>query len=92
MEEIQDNNGPTDNGVVDATTTFNTLISAIQTAGGPTYVFRQINPVNDQDGGEPGGNIRVGFLFRTDRGLAFIDRVGGCSTCATTVANRTVGS
>jgi hypothetical protein len=30
--------------------------------------------VNDQDGGEPGGNIRVAFLFRTDRGLAFVDR------------------
>jgi hypothetical protein len=87
VEEIQDNNGPTDNGVVDATTTYNTLITAIQTAGGPTYAFRQINPVNDQDGGEPGGNIRVGFLFRTDRGLAFTDRPGGCSTCATTVAN-----
>ena len=73
--------------MVDATTTYNTLITAIQTAGGPTYVFRQINPVDDQDGGEPGGNIRVGFLFRTDRGLAFTDRAGGCSTCATTVAN-----
>jgi predicted extracellular nuclease len=87
LEEIQDNNGPTDNGVVDATTTYNTLIAAIQAAAGPTYTFRQINPVNDQDGGEPGGNIRVGFLFRTDRGLAFTDRAGGCSTCATTVAN-----
>ena len=87
VEEIQDNNGPTNDAVVDATTTYNTLISAIQAAGGPTYVFRQINPVDDQDGGEPGGNIRVGFLFRTDRGLAFIDRPGGCSTCATTVAS-----
>ena len=78
--------------MVDATTTYNTLISAIQTAGGPTYIFRQINPVDDQDGGEPGGNIRVGFLFRTDRGLAFIDRAGGCSTCATTVASGPSGA
>jgi predicted extracellular nuclease len=85
VEEIQDNNGATNDAVVDATTTYNTLISAIQAAGGPTYVFRQINPVDDQDGGEPGGNIRVGFVFRTDRDLAFIDRAGGCSTCATTV-------
>ena len=46
-------------------------------AGGPTYEFRQIDPVDNQDGGEPGGNIRVGFLFRTDRGLAFVDRPGG---------------
>ena len=87
LEEIQDNNGPTDDGTVDATVTFNTLISAIQTAGGPTYQFRQINPVNDQDGGEPGGNIRVGFIFRTDRGLSFTDRAGGTSTSAVSVVN-----
>ena len=57
--------------------TFKTLIAAITAAGGPTYQFRQIDPVNDQDGGEPGGNIRVVFLFRTDRGLTFVDRPGG---------------
>jgi predicted extracellular nuclease len=85
IEEIQDNNGVTDNGVVDASTTWGTLITAIQTAGGPTYVYRQINPVNDQDGGAPGGNIRQGFLFRTDRGLAFVDRAGGTSTNSTGV-------
>src|SRR6266542_1199233 len=85
VEEIQDDNGPTDNGVVTAGTTFAKLIAAVQAAGGPTYDFRQIDPVNDQDGGEPGGNIRVGFLFRTDRGLQFIDRPGGTSTAATTV-------
>jgi len=87
LEEIQDNNGPTNDPLVDASQTYNLLITAIQTAGGPTYQFRQIDPVDDQDGGEPGGNIRVGFLFRTDRGLAFVDRVGGASTVATTVAN-----
>jgi len=85
VEEVQDNNGPTNDAVVDATTTYTTLIAAIQAAGGPTYDFRNIDPVDDQDGGEPGGNIRVGFLFRTDRGLAFIDRPGGGSTTATTV-------
>src|SRR6266498_4061849 len=85
VEEIQDDNGPTDNGVVSAGTSFAKLIAAVQAAGGPTYDFRQIDPVNDQDGGEPGGNIRVGFLFRTDRGLAFVDRPGGTSTAATTV-------
>jgi predicted extracellular nuclease len=85
VEEIQDDSGPSDNGVVSADTTFAKLIAAVQAAGGPSYDFRQIDPVNDQDGGEPGGNIRVGFLFRTDRGLAFIDRPGGTSTAATTV-------
>jgi predicted extracellular nuclease len=85
LEEVQDDNGPTNDSVVDAATTYNTLIAAIQAEDGPTYEFRQINPVDDQDGGEPGGNIRVGFLFRTDRGLSFVDRPGGGSTTATTV-------
>ena len=62
--------------------TLQQLIAAIQAAGGPTYEFQQINPVDDADGGQPGGNIRVGFLFRTDRGLAFVDRPGGTSTTA----------
>ncbi|MEK6322056.1 MAG: HYR domain-containing protein [Acidobacteriota bacterium] len=92
LEEVQDNNGPgSSGGVVDATQTYNLLIGAIQTAGGPPYQFRQIDPVNNQDGGEPNGNIRVGFLFRTDRGLAFIDRAGGTSTAATTVVNGASG-
>ena len=87
VEEVQDNTGPADNGVVDPSVTIGTLITAITAAGGPTYGYRQINPVNDQDGGEPGGNIRQIFLFRTDRGLSFVDRPGGDSTTATTVTN-----
>jgi predicted extracellular nuclease len=87
VEEVQDNNGAMNDAVVDASTTFTMLIAAIQSAGGPPYQFRSINPVDDQDGGEPGGNIRVGFLFRSDRGLSFIDRAGGNSTTATTVLN-----
>ncbi len=89
-EEVQDNTGPTDNGVVDANVTLDTLVSAIQAAGGPTYAYRYINPVNDQDGGEPGGNIRQVFLFRTDR-VSFVDRPGGGSTTATTVVNTADG-
>src|SRR6185369_14472161 len=92
VEEVQDNNGPTDDAVVDATTTYNTLITAIQTAGGPTYQFRQIDPVDDQDGGEPGGNIRQGFLFRTDRGLAFIDRPGATSDTPNAVVTTKKGA
>ena len=41
--------------------------------------FRSIDPINNDDGGAPGANIRVGFLYRTDRGLEFVDRAGrGC--------------
>jgi predicted extracellular nuclease len=91
IEEIQDNNGATNDAVTDASVTWNTLIAAIQAAGGPVYEFRQIDPVDDQDGGEPGGNIRVGFLFRTDRGLSFIDRPGGDSTTPTSVIDTPSG-
>ena len=68
VEEIQDNNGATNNGTVDASATYAQLIATIAAQAGPTYQFRDIAPENNKDGGEPGGNIRQGFLFRTDRG------------------------
>ncbi|WP_138496852.1 Ig-like domain-containing protein [Nostoc sp. PA-18-2419] len=86
LEEIQDNNGPTNNGTVDASTTFQTLINAIAAAGGPTYQYREIDPQNNQDGGEPGGNIRQGFLFNPDR-VQFVDIPGGGTLTNTTVSN-----
>jgi uncharacterized protein len=91
IEEIQDSDGPTNSAVTDASATWNALIAAIAAAGGPTYEFRQIDPIDDQDGGEPGGNIRVGFLFRTDRGVSFVDRPGGTSTSTTTVVDHPSG-
>jgi uncharacterized protein len=81
LEEIQDNNGATDDGTVAADVTVNKLIDAIVAAGGPRYDWRSINPVNDQDGGEPGGNIRQVFLFNPER-VSFVDRAGGDSTTA----------
>ncbi|MFI2199304.1 endonuclease/exonuclease/phosphatase family protein [Streptomyces sp. NPDC020192] len=81
LEEIQDDNGVTDDGTVDASVTVNKLIDAIVAAGGPKYDWRSINPVNDQDGGQPGGNIRQVFLFNPER-VSFVDRAGGDSTTA----------
>jgi uncharacterized protein len=91
LEEIQDNTGATDDGVVAADQTIGKLVAAISAAGGPAYQSRSIDPVNDEDGGQPGGNIRVVFLFRTDRGLQFVDRPGGTSTTATTVVRDAAG-
>jgi predicted extracellular nuclease len=91
VEEVQDNSGEDDDGVTDASLTWNMLIAAIQAAGGPLYEYRQIDPVNNADGGVPGGNIRVGFLFRTDRDVEFIDRPGGGPTTATTVIDHPSG-
>lgn len=91
VEEIQDNDGVaggTASPVVDTSVTWRMLIAAIAAAGGPQYDYRQIDPVDDQDGGAPGGNIRPGFLFRTDRGLAFVDRPGGDSTRPTSIVRQ----
>jgi uncharacterized protein len=84
-EEVQDNDGTVDKGNVDASQTLSQLVAAIAAAGGPTYAWREIDPVDGQDGGAPGGNIRQVFLFRTDRGLSFVDRPGGDSTTANAV-------
>ncbi|GAB1334943.1 endonuclease/exonuclease/phosphatase family protein [Streptomyces sp. E-15] len=81
LEEIQDNNGAEDDGTVDADRTVTKLIDAIVAAGGPAYDWRSVNPVNDQDGGEPGGNIRQVFLFNPER-VSFVDRAGGGPTTA----------
>jgi uncharacterized protein len=88
VEEVQDNDGATDDGVVAADQTWNKLIDAVVAAGGPRYQYREIDPSNDADGGQPGGNIRVGFLFRTDRGLKFVDRSPGDATTATSVVDQ----
>jgi predicted extracellular nuclease len=75
VEEVQDNTGATDNGVVAADVTLGKLTDAIKAAGGPSYQFREVDPVNDQDGGQPGGNIRVVFLFNPAR-VSFVDAGG----------------
>jgi predicted extracellular nuclease len=88
LEEVQDNNGAVNDAVVDADLTLTQLVAAIDAADpsiGPTYEWREIAPEDGQDGGQPGGNIRNAFLFRTDRGLAFVDRGAGDATTPTQV-------
>jgi uncharacterized repeat protein (TIGR01451 family) len=84
VQEIQDNDGETNSGETAADETFQALIAAISAAGGPAYDYRQIDPIDLADGGAPGGNIRVGFLFRSDRGVEFVDRPGGDATTPVT--------
>ncbi|HEV2779997.1 MAG TPA: endonuclease/exonuclease/phosphatase family protein [Actinophytocola sp.] len=79
LEEIQDNNGAVDDAVVAADETLRLLTEAIVAAGGPRYQWRQIDPVDDADGGQPGGNIRVAFLFNPAR-VSFVDHPGGDAT------------
>jgi glycerophosphoryl diester phosphodiesterase len=67
LQEIQDNNGATNDGVTDASQTLQALVNAIAVAGGPTYQFFDVAPADDTSGGEPGGNIRVAYLYNAER-------------------------
>ncbi|MFD9002110.1 lamin tail domain-containing protein [Streptomyces sp. NPDC059582] len=86
LEEIQDDNGATDDGTVTAEATLTKFTAAITAAGGPKYSWRYVNPVDGKDGGEPGGNIRQVFLFNPKR-VSFVDRAstGDASTTAVSV-------
>ena len=79
LEEIQDNDGTQDDGVIAADKTVEKFIAAIKAAGGPQYDWRSISPVNDTDGGQPGGNIRQVLLFNPAR-VMFTDIPGGDAT------------
>ncbi|MFD6337298.1 MULTISPECIES: endonuclease/exonuclease/phosphatase family protein [unclassified Streptomyces] len=84
LEEIQDSTGATDDGTVSAEETIVKFTAAITAAGGPSYAWRTIDPENNKDGGEPGGNIRQVFLYNPAR-VSFTDRPGGDATTATGV-------
>ena len=69
LQEVQDDDGPGAEGtpahgaVVSAAATYAALCSAIAARGGPSYRWTDVPPVAHTEGGEPGGNIRVGFLW-----------------------------
>jgi predicted extracellular nuclease len=84
VEEVQDDSGPEDDGTVSAGKTLEKLTEAIEEAGGPAYEWRQIDPADKADGGQPGGNIRVAFLFNPER-VSFTDRKGGDAQTAVEV-------
>ncbi|KAI9151845.1 hypothetical protein HJFPF1_09056 [Paramyrothecium foliicola] len=66
FQEIQDNSGNVNDGTVSGNVTLFTLASGIEEASGIAYEFAEVPPVDGQDGGEPGGNIRVAYLYRPD--------------------------
>lgn len=68
LQEIQDNSGAANDGTVSASVTLQMLVDAIAANGGPVYSFID-NPfiTNNTSGGEPGGNIRVAYLYNAAR-------------------------
>lgn len=71
LQEIQDNNGFINDDIVQADLTYQQIINEIKKISGVNYQYINIDPIDDMDGGMEGANIRVAFLFRTDRDLVF---------------------
>ncbi len=57
---------------------WNDPINGVFVSGPDDYKFAQVNPVNMLEGGEPGGNIRCVFLYRSSR-VEFVERAGATS-------------
>ena len=81
VTEVQDNNGAK-TGDSKANESYERLINAIVNAGGAKYEYVNIDPVNNQDGGAPNANIRVGFLYNPDRVTLTEGMVAGDATTA----------
>ena len=80
LQEVQDDDGATNSDVVSADVTLQRLADAIAAAGGPSYAVTDVDPVDDADGGQPGGNIRVAFLYDREAGVTlFREDVGGAT-------------
>jgi predicted extracellular nuclease len=86
LQEIQDNDGISI-GTVTADDTYQGIVDAILDLDGPLYGYIDIAPHPDADGGISGGNIRVGYLYRLDRGLRLIDSPHGDATSAIEILN-----
>jgi uncharacterized protein len=67
LQEIQDNDGAELTSVVDASHTYKQLVRDVRRLGGPKYRWADIPPAVEGDGGQPGGNIRNGFLYNPER-------------------------
>lgn len=67
LQEIQDNDGAEITDVVDASETYRLLVKTVEQLSGITYRWTDVNPELGADGGQPGGNIRNGFLYNPER-------------------------
>ena len=67
LQEIQDNDGAEITEEVDASETYGLLIKTIKQLSGIEYHWVDVPPQAGADGGQPGGNIRNGYLYNPER-------------------------
>ncbi|TVO69357.1 endonuclease/exonuclease/phosphatase family protein [Denitromonas ohlonensis] len=89
LQEVQDNNGATDNGTTASDQTLDRLTQAVRDAGGRDYGYVVIDPRNKADGGQPGGNIRNAYLY--DKSVvSFAGAVGGATEAVGVLSDGTL--
>lgn len=81
--EVQDNNGSVNDGTVSGVKSGEKLAAKIKQLGGKEYKYVEVAPVDGADGGKPGSNIRVAFLYNPQR-VKLVEREAGSSTEAAT--------
>jgi len=69
LNEVLDDIGIQDDGVVSAQKTLELLSKSIMDCGGPNYAYSDNPPENNKDGGIAGGNIRTCVLYRQDKNI-----------------------
>src|SRR5262249_23358711 len=67
LQEIQDDTGSANDGVVSSDLTLQTLANAVVAAGGPAYAYAYVAPADRRRGGDPGGNFRMAFFYDPTR-------------------------
>ena len=65
--EVQDNNGGVNDGTVEGVKSGEKLADRIKSFGGPEYKYTEVAPIDGKDGGKPGSNIRVAYLYNPSR-------------------------
>ncbi|MFR7397812.1 MAG: endonuclease/exonuclease/phosphatase family protein [Streptococcus constellatus] len=77
--EVQDNNGSVNDGTVSGVQSGEKLAAKIKQLGGKEYKYTEVAPVDGADGGKPGSNIRVAYLYNPQR-VKLVEREAGSST------------
>lgn len=77
--EVQDNNGSVNDGTVSGVRSGEKLAAKIKQLGGKEYKYTEVAPVDGADGGKPGSNIRVAYLYNPQR-VKLVEREAGSST------------
>lgn len=92
LQEVQDNSGAVNDGITSSDQTLALLVEAIRNTpgvgAGPQYTAFDIAPLDGTVGGEPGGNIRVAYLYKADR----VQLVGGTAGAGDATTGTTAAS